>query len=113
MKTIGTCENCEHWTDCAIANPELYKPGEYGDCAKWNPVVNVKRVTLGAFGCIHWQDKGRKPDLPNYPTKTPEQLRIETLERENDAAFEKICQLSKALAEFGIDPTQLPDDTRI
>jgi hypothetical protein len=58
------------------------------------------------FGCIAWQDR-RRGNLPNYPSKTPEQLRIEDLERENDAALEKIVALSNALCSLGYDPTQL------
>ena len=44
---------------------------------------------------------------PNYPTKSAADLRIEDLERENDAAMEKIEQLSRALVDLGFDPTQI------
>jgi len=46
--------------------------------------------------------------LGNYPTKTAQDLIIEDLQRENDAALEKIQQLSRALFDLGFDPTQLP-----
>jgi len=44
----------------------------------------------------------------SYPTKSVADLRIEDLQRENDAALEKIEQLSRALVDLGFDPTQLP-----
>ena len=59
------------------------------------------------FGCIHWQGKP-SPIRPGCPSKTQEQLRIEDLEAENDAALEKIAKLSLAIYELGYDPTQLP-----
>jgi len=46
--------------------------------------------------------------LGNYPTKTAQDLIIEDLQRENDAALEKIEALSRALVDLGFDPTQLP-----
>lgn len=47
-------------------------------------------------------------DLPNYPAKSAQDLRIEDLERENEAAFQRIQELSRALVDLGFDPTQLP-----
>jgi hypothetical protein len=44
----------------------------------------------------------------DYPTKSVADLRIEDLQRENDAALEKIEQLSRVLVYLGFDPTQLP-----
>lgn len=81
-------------------------PGEYlSICDEFEP---CEPPMIGAV--YQKEQEPRKPDLPNYPTKTAEQLQIETLERENDAAFEKIVKMSRALADFGIDPTQLPGD---
>lgn len=57
-----------------------------------------------------WESSGvseKRPILPNYPTRSREELRIEDLERENDDAFLKIQQLSEALVSLGYDPTQL------
>jgi hypothetical protein len=49
------------------------------------------------------------PVMPgHYPTKSAQDLLIEDLRRENDAALEKIEQLSSALFDLGFDPTQLP-----
>ena len=44
----------------------------------------------------------------HYPVKSAQDLLIEDLRRENDAAFEKIEALSRALVDLGFDPTQLP-----
>jgi len=44
----------------------------------------------------------------HYPTKSAQDLRIEDLERENDAAFQRIQELSRALVDLGFDPTQTP-----
>jgi hypothetical protein len=44
----------------------------------------------------------------HYPVKSAQDLLIEDLRRENDAALEKIEQLSRALFDLGFDPTQLP-----
>jgi hypothetical protein len=44
----------------------------------------------------------------DYPIKSAADLRIEDLQRENDAALEKIEALSSALVDLGFDPTQLP-----
>jgi hypothetical protein len=48
-------------------------------------------------------------EFSDYPTKSAQDLLIEDLRRENDAALEKIEQLSRALVDLGFDPTQLPD----
>jgi hypothetical protein len=49
------------------------------------------------------------PVMPrHYPVKSAQDLLIEDLRRENDAALEKIEQLSRALVDLGFDPTQLP-----
>ena len=44
-------------------------------------------------------------DSDNYPTRTQEELLIADLKRENNAAFEKIQELSNALVALGYDPT--------
>ncbi len=55
------------------------------------------------------KDENPKSGDPHYPVKAAADIRIETLQRENDAAFEKIRQLSRALVDLGYDPTQLPE----
>lgn len=42
---------------------------------------------------------------PNYPTRTAQDLEIADLKRENNAAFERIQELSAALVALGYDPT--------
>lgn len=51
----------------------------------------------------------------NYPSLSKQDLRIADLERENDAAFEKIKELSEALVALGYDPTskRLPDHSEV
>ena len=46
--------------------------------------------------------KGRKS---NYPTRTAQDLEIADLKRENNAAFERIQELSAELVRLGFDPT--------
>lgn len=48
---------------------------------------------------------GRFPKESNYPTRTAQDLEIADLKRENNAAFELIQELSKALVKLGFDPT--------
>lgn len=42
---------------------------------------------------------------PNYPTRTAQDLEIADLKRENNAAFERIRELSEELVRLGVDPT--------
>lgn len=46
-----------------------------------------------------------RTDHPNYPTRTAQDLEIADLKRENNAAFERIQELSEALFNLGYDPT--------
>lgn len=41
----------------------------------------------------------------NYPTRTAQDLEIADLKRENNAAFQRIQELSAALFDLGYDPT--------
>lgn len=41
----------------------------------------------------------------NYPTRTQQDLEIADLKRENNAAFQRIQELSDALYQLGYDPT--------
>lgn len=113
MKTIGTCENCEFYnTGTNIAgycknekNDDDYT-GEDGARPR-DAECYAACITPGKdFGCVHWQDK--RPPLANYPTRSRLELENEDLRSENDAAFQKIQQLSEALVALGYDPTQLP-----
>ena len=45
------------------------------------------------------------PTNPNYPTLSQKDLEIADLKRENDAAFQRIQELSEALFRLGYDPT--------
>ena len=51
----------------------------------------------------------------NYPSRTPQDLEIADLKRENNAAFELIQELSEALVALGYDPTskKSPHDSKI
>ena len=100
MKTIGTCENCQFW------NQADNEP--FGTCETFEN--GFKMSTYQNFGCLAWKNR-RHANLPNYPSKTPAELRIEDLERENDAAFKRIEQLSRAMVALGYDPTQLGNRT--
>lgn len=51
--------------------------------------------------------ESNRPTHPNYPRKSPLELKNEDLQRENDCAAERIARLSRALYELGIDPTQI------
>jgi len=133
MRTIGTCKDCRFWnkvdSDDSNSNEECHHKAFGIDYYKDHQSVELGAyddsypiTTPPNFGCIHWTPKpGFNPDWqeqavrrsefhqpnPNYPSKTKEQLRIEDLERENDAALEKIVALSNALCELGFDPTQI------
>jgi len=96
MKTIGTCKDCKWW------NGQETSDGRIGICkvpikardGAWSPPD---------YGCIHWESKSKS--LDNYPTKTKQDLEIEDLKRENDAAFQRIQELSNFLVSLGYDPT--------
>ena len=106
MKTIGRCENCNNWRDSIPVDSDIRKPVSVGKCKISDDKISLGDWALSKFGCIYWEDN-HNPH-PDYPAKSVQDLRIEDLERENDAAFIKIQELSRALAAQGIDPTQLP-----
>ena len=112
MKIIGTCKECKHWD------------GENDDlsarCGELEADVGHPIKTAKSFGCIHWEEIPPKPghwddisdgariwvdDNPNYPTRTAQDLEIADLKRENNAAFERIQELSAELVRLGFDPT--------
>lgn len=91
-----------------------------------NELYRIHASDFEGFACLDGMCRDYKKENPtvnaiagfeiaglNYPTKSIQDLFIEDLQRENDAAFERIQKLSKALLELGFDPTQLPDDPRI
>ena len=45
------------------------------------------------------------PVNPNYPTRTAQDLEVADLKRENNAAFQRIQELSAELVRLGYDPT--------
>jgi len=47
--------------------------------------------------------------VENYPTRSAQDLEITDLKRENNAAFERIQELSLALFDLGYDPTAKVD----
>lgn len=62
------------------------------------------RVFAEAHGWLVWKEDEASE---KWPIKTAQDLKIEDLQRENDAAFERIQKLSAALVSLGYDPTQL------
>lgn len=123
MKTIGTCKECKWWGD------SLSEECDHRQCMSGNFTGNLydeKRTKEGLsyyhgvqtgpdFGCIHWEPKNphRGSDFnefinSNYPPRTADELRIEDLKRENDAAFARIKELSQMIVNLGYDPTKLP-----
>lgn len=81
MKTIGTCKDCVSWQAKEATSPE--------------PVDPEKFAILSAHISA------------NYQLSIAEERLIDDLRAENDYAFQKIARLSKALADFRIDPTQI------
>lgn len=59
------------------------------------------------FSCVHFGSRDKSHHFPseNYPTLTAQDLEIEGLKRENDAAFQRIQELSAEIARLGYDPT--------
>lgn len=52
-----------------------------------------------------WISADEMPDnRENYPIRTAQDLEIADLKRENNAAFERIQELSEALFNLGYDP---------
>lgn len=47
-------------------------------------------------------------DQMRFPVKSVQDLMIEDLQAENEAAFQLIQRLSRALYDLGYDPTRLP-----
>ena len=48
-------------------------------------------------------------DVFNYPLRTAHDLEIADLKRENNAAFDRIKELSEELVRLGVDPTAKAD----
>ena len=101
MKTIGTCKECKWWKDSHEINP-VSLVGKSGVCLN-HSIFNAQFSSMGDFGCIYWEAKD-KPEY-KYPTKTKQDLEIEDLKRENEAAFQRILELSNFLVSLGYDPT--------
>ena len=111
MKTIGTCKECEWWV-----SPEEAYPCRVGSCVKMKELDDDESTkfcvprsggqldTGEDFGCVHWMGD-EIPETPNYPTRTAQDLEIADLKRENNAAFERIQELSAELVRLGYDPT--------
>jgi hypothetical protein len=53
----------------------------------------------------YWENIKLPPLSDNYPTRTAQDLEIADLKRENNAAFQRIQELSDALYQLGYDPT--------
>lgn len=110
MKTIGYCEGCKWWGQpwedhgkIAASCPRLTRNDLWdGGCRVYDDSDPI--TTEKDFGCIYWEAK----ESGTWPLKSEQDLKIEDLQRENDAAFERIQKLSKALVDLGYDPTQLP-----
>lgn len=116
MKTIGTCAKCKWWnkpsgftTNGKCDNP-LNKMSNHNPNGV-SPQTNLRSLDATPyicpgydFGCIHFDSlKHRKKK--DYPSQTPQDLEIADLKRENNAAFDRIQELSQALVRLGYDPT--------
>jgi hypothetical protein len=53
----------------------------------------------------YWEITKRPYLLANYPPRTAKDLEIADLKRENNAAFQRIQELSAELVRLGYDPT--------
>jgi len=53
----------------------------------------------------YWENIKISSPLVNYMTRTKQDLEIANLKRENNAAFQRIHELSDALYQLGYDPT--------
>ena len=108
MGTCKECKECKWWKDCYESSPEIYKTGDWGECGLAEFQVSLGKKTMGGFGCIHWESKDDTHSA-NYPTRTAQDLEIADLKRENNAAFDRIKELSEELVRLGVDPTAKAD----
>jgi len=116
MKTIGTCKECKFWD------------GETDDisarCGELEGYIGQPIMTDADFGCVNWESRLQSPSVNphrgsdfnefmagNYPTRTAQDLEIADLKRENNAAFQRIEELSEALFNLGYDPTAKENET--
>lgn len=53
----------------------------------------------------YWEMIKIPSPLANYPRRTAQDLEIADLKRENNAAFDRIMELSAELVRLGYDPT--------
>jgi len=53
----------------------------------------------------YWETTKRHYPLANYPPRTAKDLEIDDLKRENEAAYQRIQELSAELVRLGYDPT--------
>jgi len=53
----------------------------------------------------YWENIIIPSPLANYPRRTAQDLENADLKRENNAAFQRIQELSEALFNLGYDPT--------
>lgn len=81
MKIIGTFKDCVHWQAKEATSPEPVDPEKFA----------IQSAHIRA----------------NYQLSTAEERLIDDIRAENDCAFQKIASLSEALADLGIDPTQI------
>ncbi len=104
MKTITIqsppppCQRCGSfgsWPECGFSSPHVKCP----DC-NWQ---EYRESLIAKEGIKAWLDL-RIP-RENYSLRTAQDLEIADLKRENNAAFERIQELSQALVDLGFDPT--------
>ena len=98
MKTIGYCEGCKWWIPIPIM-------GNAGVCKHMEAMYDF--TTRKSYGCIHWEPKESRTS-EHFPLKSEQDLKIEDLQRENDAAFLEIQRISRIIVGLGYDPTQKP-----
>ena len=110
MKTIGTCKECKWWNDwqCSHIALDAYHPGNENEVDVFAYDDSYPLRMSPDFGCIHWESKDDTHSA-NYPTRTAQDLEIADLKRENNAAFDRIKELSEELVRLGVDPTAKAD----
>lgn len=75
------------------------KPRTYGYWENMNHLIHRSEAEMSELEFM-WGMRHA-----NYPTRTAQDLEIADLKRENNAAFQRIQELSAALFDLGYDPT--------
>lgn len=98
-KTTQADFGCIHWEDKSYALPPMLS-------LEWQAALKEDRKHNALkFEAMFFRDNLEIAREMNYPSRTPQDLEIADLKRENNAAFELIQELSAALVALGYDPT--------